>query len=198
MRLLKTILDKLAGKSDRMTLLMEILKGHQPVVVLRKINKTVHIDLNNYFAFQYIEDIEIGENVYIGPFNVFYITNYNKSIRNSKLKIGKNTYIGEQNNIRASGGFISIGENCLISQQVSIIVANHKTDKNSLIKSQEWESKGDIKIGDDVWIGCSAQILPGVTIGNGAIVASGSLVNKDVPPNAIVAGVPAKIIKYRE
>jgi acetyltransferase-like isoleucine patch superfamily enzyme len=57
---------------------------------------------------------------------------------------------------------------------------------------------GDIRIGDDVWVGCSVQILPGVTIGNGAVIAAGSLVNKDVPENAIVAGVPAKIIKYRE
>lgn len=52
-------------------------------------------------------------------------------------------------------------------------------------------------IGNDVWIGLNATILDGVTIGDGAIVAAGAVVTKDVPPYAVVAGVPAKIIKYR-
>lgn len=58
-------------------------------------------------------------------------------------------------------------------------------------------SKGDIIVGDDVWIGQNAIILSGVKIGQGAIVAAGSVVTKDVPPYAIVGGSPAKIIKYR-
>jgi len=52
-------------------------------------------------------------------------------------------------------------------------------------------------IGNDVWIGCNSTILRGVTIGNGAVIGANSLVNKDVPPYAIVVGSPAKIIKYR-
>lgn len=58
-------------------------------------------------------------------------------------------------------------------------------------------SKGDIIVADDVWIGCRSTILSGVHIGQGAVVAAGSVVTKDVPPYAIVGGVPAKIIKYR-
>jgi serine acetyltransferase len=58
-------------------------------------------------------------------------------------------------------------------------------------------SKGDIVVGDDVWIGYGATILSGVHIGQGAVVAAGALVAKDVPPYAIVGGVPAKVIKYR-
>ena len=54
-----------------------------------------------------------------------------------------------------------------------------------------------MQIGNDVWIGTGAILLDGVTIGNGAIVAAGAVVNKDVPPYAVVGGVPAKIIKYR-
>lgn len=53
------------------------------------------------------------------------------------------------------------------------------------------------QIGNDVWIGCSVTIMGGVTIGDGAIVAAGSLVNRDVPPYAVVGGVPAKVIRYR-
>lgn len=58
-------------------------------------------------------------------------------------------------------------------------------------------SKGDIIINDDVWIGCNAIILSGVNIGQGAVVAAGAVVTNDIPPYAIVGGVPAKVIKYR-
>ena len=58
-------------------------------------------------------------------------------------------------------------------------------------------SKGDIILDDDVWIGYRAIILSGVHIGQGAIIAAGAVVTKDVPPYAIVAGVPARIVKYR-
>ncbi len=58
-------------------------------------------------------------------------------------------------------------------------------------------SKGDVVIGHDVWVATDALILSGVTIGNGAVVAARSVVTKDVPPYAIVAGVPARVVKYR-
>ena len=61
----------------------------------------------------------------------------------------------------------------------------------------ETDTKGDIVISDDVWIGIRATILSGVHIGQGAIIAAGAVVSKDVPPYAIVGGVPAQIIKYR-
>jgi serine acetyltransferase len=57
--------------------------------------------------------------------------------------------------------------------------------------------KGDITIENDVWIGAKATVMSGIKIGNGAVVAAGSVVTKDVPPYAIVAGNPAKIVKYR-
>lgn len=64
-------------------------------------------------------------------------------------------------------------------------------------EKMEGDSKGDIVVGDDVWIGYRATIMSGVTIGQGAIIAAGAVVTKDVPPYAIVAGVPAKVVKYR-
>ena len=60
-----------------------------------------------------------------------------------------------------------------------------------------WDNKGDIIIGNDVWIGYEAVILSGITIGDGAMIGTRAVVTKDVPPYAIVAGNPAKIIKYR-
>lgn len=64
-------------------------------------------------------------------------------------------------------------------------------------EKKEAVSKGDIIIGDDVWIGHSVIVLSGVKIGQGAVIAAGSVVTKDIPPYAIVAGVPAKVISYR-
>ena len=58
-------------------------------------------------------------------------------------------------------------------------------------------SKGTVVIGNDVWIGARATILSGVTVGDGAVIGAGALVAKDVPPYAIVGGVPARLIKYR-
>lgn len=64
-------------------------------------------------------------------------------------------------------------------------------------KEGETQAKGNIIVNDDVWIGDSALILSGVEIGQGAVIAAGAVVTEDVPPYAVVGGVPAKIIKYR-
>jgi acetyltransferase-like isoleucine patch superfamily enzyme len=150
------------------------------------------------FHFDFKDDINIGRNVSIGEFTTVWVINYDKNIRNSALVIGENTYIGEQNNIRASGGKIKIGNNCLISQQVSIIASNHEHARNAVIRDQPWDTKKNfVMIGNDVWIGCGVQILPGVTIGDGAIIGAGSVVIQDVEPYTVVAGVPARKIKDR-
>ncbi len=117
----------------------------------------------------------------------------------SAIIIGEDTYIGENNNLRAADGVIRIGNNCLISQGVTIITSNHEISDRTIITQQPWVSKkGEIAIGDGVWIGANAVILPDVTIGEGAVVAAGAIVTKDVPPYAIVVGNPAKVLKFRE
>lgn len=101
---------------------------------------------------------------------------------------------------------LKIGRFCSIAQEVMFILsADHYTNHISsypykvmiMKEEQEGVSKGDITVDDDVWIGFRSIILSGVHIGQGAIVAAGSVVTKNVPPYAIVGGVPAKIIKYR-
>lgn len=100
-----------------------------------------------------------------------------------------------------------IGNYCSLAEEVVFILGGeHPTNflstypfTTKLISPSVFEahSKGDINIGDDVWIGHRSIILSGVTIGKGAVIAAGSLVNKDIPPYSIAGGVPAKVIKYR-
>jgi acetyltransferase-like isoleucine patch superfamily enzyme len=202
---MKKIIAKLKGKiiaflsrSTFFTFLFEKYFEYKVIDMIRKKFPTISVDSKNSFLFKNLDDIDISKNAVIGAFNVICVLDqFENNLENSKLKIGEGTYIGESNNIRAAGGSISIGNNCLISQQVSIIATDHGISKEQLIKAQKWVKKGDIVIGDDVWIGCSSQILSGVTIGNGAVIAAGSLVNKDVAPYSIVAGIPAKFVKYR-
>lgn len=145
-----------------------------------------------------LSKISIGKGSSIGAFTVIDINEFAEE-KISKLSVGINTYIGELNNIRASGGIINIGDNCLISQNVSIIATNHSHKIGELIRTQPWKTEGNfIEIGNDVWIGAGAIILPGVKIGNGAIIAAGAIITKNVPSNSIIAGIPGRIINYRD
>ena len=169
-----------------------IITDYRKVEGLKK-KYNCNIDYRVKISYDDVNNFEIGNNVYIGAFTVIYI------IKDCKLIIGENTYIGEQNNLRAAGGSIKIGKNCLISQQVSIIGSDHNYKKGINIQDQSWKAENrGVEIGDDVWIGCSTQIMAGVTIGSGAVIAAGSVVTKNVEENTVVAGVPAKYIKHRE
>lgn len=111
------------------------------------------------------------------------------------IKIGRLSYIGPDCHIYPK---VSIGKYTMIANNVSIIGSDHRfdnVDKPTMFSGRE-ELQPTV-IGDDVWIGAHSIIKCGVQIGNGAIVAMGAVVTKDVPAYAIVGGVPAKIIKYR-
>jgi len=149
--------------------------------------------------FENIGQIRLGIGVNVGAYSVIHIRDFTKGDNRSSLDVGEHTYIGEQNNIRATGGRIQIGRRCLISQQVSIIAANHMIDKGIDILDQPWDTlKAGVIIGDDVWIGCGSQIMPGVKIGNGAVIAAGSVVVKDVEANSVMVGTPVRILRYRD
>ena len=99
------------------------------------------------------------------------------------------------------GNYCSIGDDVIIDLDSEHYIENVSTfpfhAKYLHDDYNESRNKGDLIIDDDVWIGARAILLAGVHIGQGAVVAAGAVVSKDVPPYAIVGGVPAKVIKYR-
>lgn len=129
-----------------------------------------------------------GKNINVRP-NIKFLNGFN-------ISIGDNSGIGEGSFIQDLGK-VSIGKNVLMGPECMIFTANHEYSKNSTIIEQGNIIRS-VKIGNDVWIGARCIILPGVVIGDGAIIAAGSVVTKSVEKYAIVGGNPAKIIKYRE
>lgn len=93
-------------------------------------------------------------------------------------------------------GRVTIGDDVLFGPDVLITAANYRFNDGSPVTDQVMD-EADVTIGADVWAGARAILLPGVTIGDGAIIAAGSVVRQDVPPFAIVAGVPAKVVGTR-
>ena len=113
----------------------------------------------------------------------------------SSLEIGNNSGIGIASRIY---GKVCIGNNVLMGPEVIILTSGHNYENmNVLIQEQGSLKEKPVIIGDDVWIGARAIILPGVEIGNGAVIGAGAVVTKNVPPYSVVGGVPAKIIKCR-
>ena len=117
------------------------------------------------------------------------------------LTIGNDVYIGPHALFLCTESQIFIGNKVLFGPHVSIIGGDHRiTDVGRFIYDvldKHPEDDQDVHIEDDVWIGTNTTLLKGVTVGRGAVVAAGALVTKDVPPYAIVGGVPAKVLKYR-
>ncbi len=119
------------------------------------------------------------------------------SIRGAeKLELGSRTFIGRNTLIDANGG-VTIGKDVLIGPDVKIWSADHNFHECKTTINRQGHIYSPVVIENDVWIGVSAIILKGVTIRSGAIVGAGSLVNKDVPENTIVAGNPAHPLRAR-
>lgn len=112
------------------------------------------------------------------------------------ISIGDNSGLGVNCDVR---GPLEIGNNVMMGPDVCIMTAIHNTSRTDIpMCLQGHLPKQKVTIGDDVWIGARVIIMPGVTIGSGSIIGAAAVVTKDVPDYAVVAGVPAKVIRYRK
>lgn len=112
------------------------------------------------------------------------------------ISIGDNVVFANNCVIGGQGG-LSIGSYVMIGNNSTIITANHGFSLPEVPMIRQKLDISPVAVGDDVWIGANVVILPGVKIGQGAVIGAGSIVTKDVEPYAIVAGNPAKLIRKR-
>ena len=112
------------------------------------------------------------------------------------ISIGDNSGLGINCRVR---GPLTIGNDVMMGPDVVIMTNSHNFDRIDIPMNVQGSAiPKKVIIGNDVWIGTRVIILPGVTIGNGAIIGAGAVVTKDIPDMAIVGGCPAKIIRYRK
>lgn len=144
--------------------------------------------------------IYIGEGTHFGEYG--YLMAWERTCAGGEfhpeIHIGKNCNFGAWNNITATNRIV-IGDNLLTGKWVTITDNSHgETDYATLQQPPILRlvtSKGPVIIGNNVWIGDKATILPNVTIGDGAVIAANAVVTKDVPAYSVVAGNPAKVMK---
>lgn len=158
---------------------------------------------------------KIQDNFYIREEDPYSSTLYERN--NKQYNIGKHTHVHENTRIlnpkeTIIGSYCSIADNC----DIGVFMHPQKTlschpfvycDSEDFLQENmgisvsqnriDWKGDKGITIGNDVWIGTNTVIMNGITIGDGAIIGSSAVVTKDVPPYAIVVGIPAKILKYR-
>jgi acetyltransferase-like isoleucine patch superfamily enzyme len=149
----------------------------------------------NYLGRQYYGRLflKAGKNIRFFPFN--------SDIHYWNVTAGDDVYIGPFACFICGIAGIEIGSKVIMGPNVTIITGEHPIDLRGRyiydIKEKLPSEDVRVKIQDDVWLGAGATILKGVEIGRGAVIAAGAVVKKDVPPYAIVGGIPAKVIKYR-
>lgn len=136
------------------------------------------------------ENIEIGDNVYIGHYTIL------KAYYKNSMKIGSGTWIGQQCFLHSGGG-LTVGKNVGIGPAVKIITSFHAEEGRTVPILHSRIEFAPVTIEDDCDIGVGAVILPGVTLGKGVQIGAGAVVTKSFDPYSVVAGVPAKIIRMR-
>jgi acetyltransferase-like isoleucine patch superfamily enzyme len=170
--------------------------------------------ISNYFSFRRLRDQFKNRHlswlmIYDRDSHISFKSRIQRFVILRKTIIGDYSYVGYSSNFNR----VTIGKFCSISKHVCIGLTHHPSNFISTSPiffsalngtGYKWidkdiydENPDPVTIGNDVWIAMNATIVGGVTVGNGAIIAAHSVVTKDVPPYAIVGGIPAKVIKYR-
>jgi acetyltransferase-like isoleucine patch superfamily enzyme len=139
--------------------------------------------------------IQLGDNVSIGAFSRVIVSTSLNNI-GDKIVIGNNVGIGEFAYLGGAGG-LEIGDECIVGQYWSCHPENHNHSVLDVAIRNQGVSRKGIKIGKNCWIGSKVTVLDGVQIGDGSIIAAGSVVTKSFSENSIIGGVPAKLLKSR-
>lgn len=147
--------------------------------------KVRHLWYRRIWGFELGEGVGIHMGMFVWSFGP-------RQTREDGARIGRNTRINRNCTLDVRSG-LTIGNNVSISPEVMILAGSHDINDPQFV-----QVPGAIVIEDHVWIGSRAMILPGVTVGRGAVIAAGAIVTKDVEPLTIVAGVPAKPIGMRD
>src|SRR3954454_820406 len=168
--------------------------------------------LRRRFLSTYGRRLKLDGLAFIGPGVVLQIA------KRARIELGRWSWIGHGTKIRCHEGVVSIGAKTVLGQECTISAYKHVSigrecviaDRVMMIDFDhgmvevdrpirlQGIYKRDVRVGNNVWIGYGACILRGVTIGDNAVIGTSAVVTKDVPPNAVVAGVPARVIRMRE
>ena len=164
-------------------------------------DKDQKFPLVNYDRLCFLKNVIKNPNVIIGDYTYYddfeNVENFEKNIKYHFDFIGDKLIIGKFCMIASDVTFIMNGANHLTNSITSYPFAIFGHDWSDAMEGKSYPTKGDTVIGNDVWIGYNSTIMPGVKIGDGAIIATNSIVTKDVEPYTVVGGNPAKEIKKR-
>lgn len=114
-------------------------------------------------------------------------------VKHGRLEIGARSYVG-MGSVICARELITIGADCLIAEHVTIRDQDHRFSP-MLITAQAGFTTAPVSIGNNVWIGAKATVTKGTTIGDNAVIGANSVITRDIPPNSVVAGIPARVIR---
>jgi len=164
-------------------------------------NKDIKFPLENYNRLCFLKNVVKNPNIIVGDYTYYddfeNVENFEKNVKYHFDFVGDKLIIGKFCMIASDVKFIMNGANHLTNALTSYPFAIFNNGWENAMENKSYPHKGDINIGNDVWIGFNATIMAGVTIGDGAIIATNSTVVKDVEPYSIVGGNPANEIKKR-
>jgi virginiamycin A acetyltransferase len=164
-------------------------------------NKNIKFPLENYERLCFLKNIIKNPNIIIGDYTYYddfeNVENFEKNVKYHFDFVGDKLIIGKFCMIASGVTFIMNGANHLTNALTTFPFAIFGNGWENAMEGKSYPQKGDIIIGNDVWIGYKATIMAGVTIGDGAIIATNATVIKDVAPYSIVGGNPAHEIKKR-
>lgn len=141
------------------------------------------------------------KSIFLKVYKTLFVRNYEqkrKYLIKQGAKIGENTkIISDVSSFGSEPYLVEIGKNCLISNNVNFVTHDGGISvlNNLNYFNERMDKLGRIKVGNNVFIGMFAKIMPGVKIGDNVIIGLGSIVTKDIPSNTVVCGVPAKVVK---